>query len=407
MKLVEPNKTLTRLETERLFRSLDEWIDNNGWKGWDPYDLLEHKIFMTVQKMTLRPWSKLIKHPFFWFGERFPLISRRLLSIEKKVNPKTIALLALSYIKAFVLSRNNKYLDKYKRCCQWLVDNNHTCNDRYLGWGYPFDWQSLIFIPKETPLCVPTVLAGHAFLDGWELSKREEEKMHASRVVRFLCEQLNKTQLCDSQICFSYSPLDTYLVVNANLYTASFLTRYASLFKDAALLDLARKARRFSILQQEPEGSFPYWSQANKQKMPRLVDNYHTGIVLQWLNLCRRYDELDVGESNAIERGGEYYFEKLFGKTGMPRYTDRHDYPVDIHGSAQALVTFNALHEMVPKQLVESVVKYTLRNMRDEQGYFYYRIYKSGFVSKIPYLRWGQAWMLYGLANLMEYIAKE
>jgi len=37
--------------------------------------------------------------------------------------------------------------------------------------------------------------------------------------------------------------------------------------------------------------------------------------------------------------------------------------------------------------------------MQDENGYFYYRIYKN-YVDRTPYIRWGQAWMLRGLSYL-------
>ena len=35
--------------------------------------------------------------------------------------------------------------------------------------------------------------------------------------------------------------------------------------------------------------------------------------------------------------------------------------------------------------------------MQDESGYFYYQITK-GIPSKIPYMRWAQAWMMYGMS---------
>jgi len=38
--------------------------------------------------------------------------------------------------------------------------------------------------------------------------------------------------------------------------------------------------------------------------------------------------------------------------------------------------------------------------MQDKEGYFYYRIYKNNYVNKMPYIRWGQAWMLRALSYL-------
>ena len=41
--------------------------------------------------------------------------------------------------------------------------------------------------------------------------------------------------------------------------------------------------------------------------------------------------------------------------------------------------------------------------MWDERRYFYYQVFPF-FTSKIPYMRWSQAWMLYALAILLEEI---
>ena len=42
-----------------------------------------------------------------------------------------------------------------------------------------------------------------------------------------------------------------------------------------------------------------------------------------------------------------------------------------------------------------------MTNMLDAQGFFYYQKRKNGTV-KTPYMRWGQAWMAYALARLIE-----
>jgi hypothetical protein len=40
--------------------------------------------------------------------------------------------------------------------------------------------------------------------------------------------------------------------------------------------------------------------------------------------------------------------------------------------------------------------------MQDKEGYFYYQIYPL-IINKIPYMRWGQAWMLLALSTLDYY----
>jgi hypothetical protein len=43
-----------------------------------------------------------------------------------------------------------------------------------------------------------------------------------------------------------------------------------------------------------------------------------------------------------------------------------------------------------------------VRHMWDERGYFYYQKHRY-WTNRIPYLRWGQAWMLLALATMMDH----
>ena len=42
-------------------------------------------------------------------------------------------------------------------------------------------------------------------------------------------------------------------------------------------------------------------------------------------------------------------------------------------------------------------------NMQDQNGFFYHQKWPF-LTNKIPYLRWGQAWMMFALSSLMEEI---
>ena len=46
--------------------------------------------------------------------------------------------------------------------------------------------------------------------------------------------------------------------------------------------------------------------------------------------------------------------------------------------------------------LVEKVINWTIENMQDSAGYFYYQK-KKFWTTKIPYMRWSQAWMTHSL----------
>ena len=52
--------------------------------------------------------------------------------------------------------------------------------------------------------------------------------------------------------------------------------------------------------------------------------------------------------------------------------------------------------------LAIKVAQWTIANMQDPTGYFYYRRYSPWLVNKTPTLHWGQATMLCALAGLYQ-----
>ena len=81
------------------------------------------------------------------------------------------------------------------------------------------------------------------------------------------------------------------------------------------------------------------------------------------------------------------------------RHYDNEIYPIDIHCPAQFVASLSRLNIFSENiQLIEKVLVWTIKNMQNKKrGYFYYQL-KKFKSSKIPYIRWGQAWMLYGMS---------
>jgi hypothetical protein len=51
--------------------------------------------------------------------------------------------------------------------------------------------------------------------------------------------------------------------------------------------------------------------------------------------------------------------------------------------------------------LAETVAAWTIRNLRDRRGFFYYQR-RRFYTVRTPFMRWTQAWVLYALARLLE-----
>ena len=105
---------------------------------------------------------------------------------------------------------------------------------------------------------------------------------------------------------------------------------------------------------------------------------------------CAYHHQLDIGF--------DYYINTFFTKEGIAKYYHNSIYPIDIHAPAQLVVTLIKLGKFEEqKELANRVLHWTIENMQSKKGYFYYQINKT-FSSKIPYIRWAQAWMFYALS---------
>lgn len=398
---------------QQALARLDRWVERNGWAGYDPYDLKGERLYRAIMhsKTTL---AKPVK-PILYYGEIVaPLLMRRLLHVKKQINPKGMGLFARGYIELYRITGEEPFLRKARELLNWLAvhsDKNHTGS----GWGYPFDWRRPKGVtPKHLPLSVVTVICGHAFADYYETTGSFDHLDIAAQVCEFLRQHLKIQEFSDGSICFSYGPSDDYQVINSNLYVASLLGRVGGLMKQAEYMALARRAALFSLNQQHADGSWYYWAY-DYWHGPSQIDNYHTGINLQWLMELIRYekesDQIDRYQK-AFNRGLLFYKQHLFLEDGTPKFYHNAVNPLDIHSCAQAILTLSMAPKFVNDQalrqqvemLRDKVISWTLTHMVNRSGSFRYRMYRFrrlplSWSMNIPYIRWGQAWMLYALAK--------
>src|SRR5258708_2470040 len=97
------------------------------------------------------------------------------------------------------------------------------------------------------------------------------------------------------------------------------------------------------------------------------------------------------------------YFKKTFFESdGRPRYYHDRIYPTDIQCAAQAIdtLTFFSDRDDASLELAQKVAGWTIDNMQDPDGHFYYR--DLGWtMNKTPMLHWGQGTMFKALAHLL------
>ncbi len=260
------------------------------------------------------------------------------------------------------------------------------------AWGYNFDWQSRAFFrPRGVPTIVNTSFIGHALLDCYAYTGLQQALDMAVPIKEFLLNDLHRTHEGDS-FCFSYTPVDTDVVHNANMLGASILLRLGKHAQDSACEDAAWSSLAYSMRYQQEDGSWYY----GNARSYRMIDSFHTGFNLEALRYFLKEDDAQRYRQ-AYDRGVRYYADHFFLDDGTPKYYHDRVYPIDIHASAEAISFFSAMGP-VWRDLTSRVLTWMLRNMRSPRGYFYSRRTRY-FTNRIPYMRWAQAWVFHALTQ--------
>src|SRR5207248_6666966 len=106
-----------------------------------------------------------------------------------------------------------------------------------------------------------------------------------------------------------------------------------------------------------------------------------------------------------LEKGYRFFVDTFFGQDGTPRYYDYKKRPIDIQCASQGIQTLVNLRELDPRSVdvAVKVARWTILNMQDREGYFYYRKYPF-ITNKTSTLHWGQATMFAALALLDQHL---
>jgi rhamnogalacturonyl hydrolase YesR len=379
----------------RSIGRLARWLEEHDYRGYDTFDGLNARF---VRPLTFN--SALLRTVLLQGVRRFPLNLRPLLGVSRERSTKGMGFLARGFIRLNKATGEQSWNEKAKTALQWLIEHR---SPGYSGacWGNHFDYQSRTFyLPKGVPTVVWTSLIGHAFMDSWEHFHEDAYLDIAVSACEHITHDLAAIPSRDA-ICISYIPGKNILVHNANTLGASLLARVHEATGNAKYVELARQAITYTANCQRPDGSWYYGEKENLH----WVDNFHTAYVLD----CFRHYEQSTGDHrfyDTMMRGYRYWKENFFLSDGTPKYYHSKTQPIDIQCCSQAIDTLVLFRQEDPDSLTLAlkVAEWTISNMQDRSGYFYYRRYFPWLVNKTPTLHWGQATMMCALAGLYRYI---
>lgn len=394
-------------EVERSLKKLVDWLQENGQKGYDPYDVRGCPLFLHPPFIQ-KPFVDLLNRGIKYSDIFFPIFLRRILRIKKERNSKAVGLFTKSYLDLYRITKECKYLEEVRESLSWL-ERNATRGYKGLCWGYPFDWQWLHFIPKGTPSGVVTSVVGKAFFDYYLFTHDKKYIDYCRSICNFFLHDLNIDIIASDKICFSYTPLDRAYVLNANLFVAEFLIRIGRATKNQIYIKYGHKALNYILSEQNDDGSFYYYGRKNQtlyqlpEDVLKRIDNYHTGFILRNLYsiYCMTYDDRLF---LSIKQCLHHYLKNLFEDKTIPKIMPEYIYPVNIHSCAEAILCLSTLLEDFSEgaETLKNVTLWTINEMQTSKGWFIYMIKEKMGLKwkiKIPFIRWGQAWMLRALSN--------
>ena len=385
------------------FRLLREYCEREGFKGWDPYDGLNSKVFQALPFLKKSALCRLVVIQGF---KRCPINLRRIALVPKEYNAKGIGLFLSGYCNLYNAVKANPKLaeslgsaDSLKSQINELAELLISLQSNgYSGacWGYNFDWQArrLFLFPKFTPTVVATNFCATALMESFEITGEKKYLEIALSAANFVIKDLHRSDYKDGFL-FSYSPLqgnDT--VFNASLLGSRLLSFCYKYTGNEEYRNLAEQSIKACCAGQKENGAWVY----GMLPVQSWVDSFHTGYNLDAL-IAYQEQTADDKYNKYIEKGFEYYIQNFFEADGTPKYYDNRTYPIDIHCPGQLLVTLARLHKTEEyKDIAEKVINWTIRNMQDKKGYFYYQL-KPGVSSKISYMRWSNAFMFNALSH--------
>ncbi|SHG68448.1 hypothetical protein SAMN05443144_1459 [Fodinibius roseus] len=389
------------------FLKLKLYCEREEFKGWDPYDGLNSKLFQTT---PLRKWS-MARLVWIQLFKRNPVNLRPLVNISKGYNPKGVGLFLTGYCNLYKIAKNGdttfgkpeEIVDKINFLSDLLIDLK---SEGYSGscWGYNFDWQARggLYFPAYTPNVVATTFAAYGLLDAYSVIKKDKFKSEALSSAEFVVNDLNRTEKKDGFL-FSYAPkFGNNTVYNASLLGSKLLARIYSITNEEIYFRSAKQSVIACCEAQNDDGSWYY----GELPIQNWIDSFHTGFNLEALYDFQKYTGDSTFEGN-FKKGLKFYISNFFLKDGTPKYYHNRIYPIDIHSPAQCIITLaNSNCIDSHKKLAENVINWSSNHLQDEEGYFYYQVRKF-YKNKIPYMRWSQAWMFAALSYYLKEMAND
>jgi len=362
-------------------QKVEKWVEEHHYRGYEPFDGLSSPL----RRFTFG--NLLLDRLLLQLVRQSPVNLRPLLGIKPLDSTIGRGYMAWGYCWMYNLTGQAGYREKTFSCLDWLMKNKSPGYPEYT-WGKHFDFASRGGLYRTfEPILIWTALIGQAFLESYERWNDSRHLEVADSLCRWILT-LPRTRT-KTGFCLGYHRHDDGgMIHNSNMVGAAVLARTAKYTANREYLETAREAMRFSCSRQQPDGSWLY----GEEPMHRWIDNFHTGYNLDGLK-CYIESSGDKEYESVMKKGIAYYKKTFFEENGRPKYYHSRAYPIDSQCAAQGIDTLANFEDTDEEALclAQKVAFWTIQNMQDKKGFFYYRQYPGGIKAKTPMLHWAQA----------------
>lgn len=370
-------------------QKVEKWVEDHNYKAYEPFDGLS-SVFRPLTFGNL-----LLDRLLMQLIRQSPINLRPILGVKPLESTKGRGYMAWGYLIMFKSTGDQKYKEKAVKCLDWLMENKSPKFEKY-SWANHFDFASRSGrYTKHESIIVWTALIGQTFLDAYEILGDKKYLDVAISICEWILDlPREKTK---SGTCLSYLAFKKSFIHNSNMLGAAMLARTAFFTGNAEAKKVAREAMIYSCSRQLPSGAWYY----GEEEKYHWFDNFHTGYNLDSLKCYIDNTDDKFYESN-LRRGFEYYINNFFEASGRPKYYHNRAYPIDSQCASQAIETLANFSEYdkTSLELALKVARWTIDNMQDKEGYFYYRQYPL-IKAKTPMLHWAQATTYKALSLLL------
>ena len=368
------------------------WSEQQKFRGYNKHDGLNSPILN-----ILLGWAKWPRIVAIQSIMRSPINFRPLLGVNKTYNPKGLALFAQGSLELYQSTRNKIHLHQAEALLNVLRKIKSPGKWAGYCWGYHYPWQDPgFFAPPNTPNAVVTSFVCEAFLDGYKITRNTNYLDSVASSIEFFLNDLTILKDTSDELCLAYMPLPMSMrVMDVSILIGTVIARYVNYSGNDKHLHTANRLVKYVVNQQTDNNAWYYTDPPGDSRITH--DNYHTGFILDALS--RYMDAVNNTQFiNVYKRGLEFYAKQLFNNNGAPRWMHNRDYPHDIHGSAQGIITFSRHLSDYPG-LADKIAEWAIDNMYHKDGRFYYQETRF-FKKRFTLLRWCNAWMFRALSSL-------